>query len=176
MGNLSTWSRLGIAAAAAVVTLPLLIGGCPQVQLQSQDSQNIMQVVQSTGTLSTLAGALEQSGVSDTLTTSTGPYTLFAPTNDAFAALSPPLTQDLLQGQNPTLLNAVMQGIVVRGAYSVQDLHNGQILTTINGQGLEVTVENGVGYVGGAPIIQANIGATNGVIHMVGSVILPPGT
>jgi uncharacterized surface protein with fasciclin (FAS1) repeats len=132
-------------------------------------AQDIVDIAAGAGTFNTLVAAVTAAGLVDTLK-GEGPFTVFAPTDEAFAAL-PEGTVEALLEDIPTL-TAILTYHVVPGAVMSGDLSDGMMAATVNGQ--EVTI--GVGdtvTVDGATVIQADIEATNGVIHVIDAVILP---
>lgn len=164
-----TWSRFVLASMAACIGLSVLVGGCSLTPIPS-----IMQVVQADESLSTLAGLLQEAGLDNTLRNSSGPYTLFAPMNAAFTSL-PAATQDeLLKGTNLPLLADMLRSHIVPGVYLAGQLRHNQVLTTLNNNSLTVRIDNGVIYVAGAPISEGDVSASNGVIHVMGGVIMAP--
>ena len=132
-------------------------------------ANDIVDVAVGAGTFTTLVAAVEAAGLVETLK-GEGPFTVFAPTDEAFAAL-PEGTVEALLADIPTL-TAILTYHVVPGAVMSTDLSDGMMAATVNGQ--EVTI--GVGdtvTVDGATVIQADIEASNGVIHVIDAVILP---
>lgn len=121
------------------------------------------------GTFNTLVAAVQAAGLVDTLK-GDGPFTVFAPTDDAFAAL-PEGTVEALLGDIPAL-TAILTYHVIPGAVMSTDLSEGLMAETVNGQSVTITLEGGP-KVDGANIVAADIEATNGVIHVIDAVILP---
>lgn len=120
-----------------------------------------------------LAMAVQAAGLSDTLKAE-GPFTIFAPTDKAFAALSPQTVDKLLNPENRDLLRQVLAYHVVRGKVTSSALKSGQI-ETLAGKAVAVQVNSSGGVtVNNANVTQANISASNGVIHAIDQVILPP--
>ena len=117
----------------------------------------------------TLAGLVTQAGLVETLK-GEGPFTVFAPTNDAFEALDA-ATLAAVQA-DPDLLATVLTYHVVAGDLNTDQLAEGK-LTTVAGIDLTVTKVDGVTYVDGNPILVQNVQATNGVIHVIGAVLVP---
>jgi transforming growth factor-beta-induced protein len=122
---------------------------------------------------STLAGLLTTTGLSSQLE-ALGPFTLFAPTNDAFAAL-PAGTLDTL-AQNPSLLQEILLYHVATGAIRSSDIASATAAPTAAGEDLNITSENGTVTVNGtATVVEADITAGEGVIHAIDQVLVPPG-
>ncbi|MEM9838800.1 MAG: fasciclin domain-containing protein [Pseudomonadota bacterium] len=128
--------------------------------------------------LSSLAAAVEAAGMTDQLS-SEGPYTLFAPSNDAFAALPSAVSLDILSApENSELLKTIISYHVVPMALQRDDLGAEEQLSTLSGAPLPVTINGSIVAVGNeaatALIVIPNLEVANGVIHIVDSVLLPP--
>ena len=121
------------------------------------------------GTLVTL---VTQAGLVSTLK-GTGPFTVFAPADAAFAAL-PTATVTAVTGNN-ALLTTVLTHHVVAGKLTTDQLTDGQKLKTVAGDFLTVAIKNGVVSIDGNPILVQNVQASNGVIHVMGAVLVPKG-
>jgi uncharacterized surface protein with fasciclin (FAS1) repeats len=131
-----------------------------------------MQVISRTAGLESLATALMASGVSTALE-QPGPLTFFAPTNDAFAALQPGQLDSLLA--DPTTLTPILQYHIVID--NVSAAHLGTLGTALSSSGLPITItvqSDGSLLVNDARLVQADIPAANGVIHLIDKVIVPP--
>jgi uncharacterized surface protein with fasciclin (FAS1) repeats len=122
--------------------------------------------------LSTLSSLVTQTGLTDTLK-STGPFTVFAPSNDAFAKV-PAKTMDEL-GKDPAKLKAVLTYHVVAGKVMAADVKNGNS-KTVNGANIALSKAGEFVTVEDAMVQTADISATNGVVHVVDSVLIPPAT
>ena len=133
--------------------------------------KDIVDTAVAAGSFTTLAAALGAAGLVDTLK-GEGPFTVFAPTDDAFAALPEGTVDDLLKPENKDKLTAILTYHVVPGAVMSGDLTNGMTATTVNGATVTIMTEGGV-TVNGANVTAADIAATNGVIHVIDAVILP---
>ena len=132
--------------------------------------RTITQTAAGTPNLSTLVTALTAAELTQTLN-GTGPFTVFAPVNAAFAALPADVLQRLLETGNRAILTKVLTFHVVPGRLTASQLTNGQTLTTVEGTTLPVTVANGVVTVGGSRVTTADIAASNGVIHLIDGVL-----
>ena len=131
---------------------------------------NIIQTVQDNSGLSTLGSLIKSNNeVEDTLE-GQGPFTLFAPTNEAFAAIQK-IELDALTA-NPQLLKALLNYHVVSGNIALNQMKPG-ILPTLNGQPLNVMIKNDKVFINDAEIIQADIQTSNGVIHIINKVLIP---
>jgi len=119
---------------------------------------------------------VQAAGLVDALKQS-GPFTVFAPTDDAFAKLPPGTVDDLLKPENKDKLVKILTYHVVAGKYlsaDVKQLPDGAKVPTLSGESIEVTFKGNDIYVGGARVVAADVPADNGVIHVIDAVILPP--
>jgi uncharacterized surface protein with fasciclin (FAS1) repeats len=121
---------------------------------------------------STLAAAVQAAGLVDTLN-GAGPFTVFAPTNEAFAALPAGVLDALLLPENKDLLVQILTYHAVSGTVLAADVMAGDV-PTVEGQNITLATDGGV-TVNGAAVVQADIIASNGVIHVIDAVLLPPG-
>lgn len=133
---------------------------------------SIVDLAVATPTLSTLVAAVTAAELVETLE-GPGPFTVFAPVNDAFAALPPAELARLLRPENKAELTAILQLHVVSGQFLAADVVGRASLTTVSGSTLAVAMNNGMVTVGGAPVVATDIRAKNGVVHVISSVILP---
>ena len=124
------------------------------------------------GQFKTLAAAVTAAGLVDTLK-GPGPFTVFAPTDEAFAKLPAGTVEMLLKPENKDKLVAVLTYHVVPGKVMSTDLTEGMMAKTVQGGEVTITLEGGP-KVNGSVISGPDIAATNGVIHVIDSVILPP--
>lgn len=124
------------------------------------------------GSFTTLVAAVQAAGLVDTLK-GPGPFTVFAPTDAAFAALPAGTVEDLLKPENKDQLVAILTYHVVPGKVMSTDLSEGLKAATVNGAEVTITLDGGP-KVNGAAISTADIETTNGVIHVIDAVILPP--
>jgi uncharacterized surface protein with fasciclin (FAS1) repeats len=149
--------------AASVFAMPVFAGG---------HAKDIVDTAVAAGSFNTLAAALTAAGLVDTLK-GEGPFTVFAPTDAAFAALPAGTVEDLLKPENKDKLVAVLTYHVVAGKVMSTDLTEGMTAATVQGANITITLEGGA-KVNGAVISGADVEASNGVIHVIDSVILPP--
>jgi uncharacterized surface protein with fasciclin (FAS1) repeats len=133
-------------------------------------SKDIVDTAIGAGSFTTLVAAVQAAGLVDTLK-GEGPFTVFAPTDEAFAALPEGTVAALLA--DPDALAAILTYHVVAGKVMSGDLSNGMMATTVNGADVTIMTEGGV-MVNDANVVSADIEATNGVIHVIDKVILPP--
>lgn len=120
----------------------------------------------------TLVAALEAAGLVDTLK-GEGPFTVFAPTDDAFAALPAGTVEELLKPENKDQLVAILTYHVVPGMVMSSDLSDGMMAATVQGQEVTIMTADGV-KVNDANVVSADIVASNGVIHAIDAVLMPP--
>ncbi|MCB5199452.1 fasciclin domain-containing protein [Loktanella sp. TSTF-M6] len=132
--------------------------------------KDIVDTAVEAGNFTTLVAAVEAAGLVETLK-GEGPFTVFAPTDEAFAALPEGTVEGLLA--DPEALAAVLTYHVVPGAVMSTDLSDGMNATTVNGADVTITVGDSV-MVNDATVTTADIEASNGVIHVIDTVILPP--
>jgi uncharacterized surface protein with fasciclin (FAS1) repeats len=133
---------------------------------------DIVDTAVANGSFTTLAAALTAAGLVETLK-GEGPFTVFAPTDAAFAALPAGTVEELLKPENKDQLVAVLTYHVVPGKVMSTDLTEGMTAATVNGKDITITLEGGP-KVNGAVISAPDVAASNGVIHVIDSVILPP--
>ncbi len=133
-------------------------------------SKDIVDTAVEAGTFETLVAAVTAAGLVETLK-GEGPFTVFAPTDEAFAALPEGTVEGLLN--DIPALTAILTYHVVPGAVMSTDLSEGLTAETVNGQEVTITLDGGP-KVNGANITTADIEASNGVIHVIDAVILPP--
>ena len=160
-------------ALALLLTLPAaLLASCDDDTNGVEPSApTVAETAAATADLTTLVTALTAAGLVPTLN-GAGPFTVFAPVNSAFAALPADVLARLLETGNRDLLTKVLTFHVVPGRITASQLQDGQSLTTVEGTTLPVRVANGVATVGGARVTQADIAASNGVVHLVDGVLL----
>ena len=133
-------------------------------------SMSILDTAAAAGNFTTLIAAVEAAGLTETLS-GEGPFTVFAPTDEAFAALPAGTVEALLA--DPAALAAILTYHVVAGKVMSTDLTNGMMAATVNGAEVTITTEGGV-MVNDATVTTADIEASNGVIHVIDKVIMPP--
>jgi transforming growth factor-beta-induced protein len=161
-------------ALALLLALPAaLLAGCDDDDPNGVEplEPTVAEAAASTAQLSTLVTALTAAGLVPTLN-GTGPFTVFAPVNSAFEALPADVVARLLDTGNRDILTKLLTFHVVPGRITAAQLQNGQVLTTVEGTTLPVTVANGVVTVGGARVTTADVSASNGVVHLIDGVLL----
>ena len=155
--------------AALAVGLVLAVPGTTSGQ-ESGPTMNIVETAVSAGSFNTLVTALKAAGLVETLS-GEGPFTVFAPTDEAFAQIPADQLNALLADKEA--LTAVLTYHVVAGAVMAEDVVKLSSAETVNGQSVDIEVVDGKVMVDGAEVITADIETTNGVIHVINKVILP---
>lgn len=135
-------------------------------------STTLDQVVADNSSFSTLNSAIQAAGLEATLS-GTGPYTVFAPTNEAFAALPAGTLDQLLLPENKAKLQQVISYHVVPGNVTSADITPGEV-NTVEGAPVNITKNAGEVTVGDAKVVETDITASNGVVHAIDKVLLPP--
>lgn len=135
-------------------------------------ASDIVATAKSTGTFETLVAALDAAGKTSMLQEK-GPYTVFAPTDDAFKKLPKGTVENLLKPENKEKLGAVLAYHVMEGKVMAADVKTMKA-PTANGAMLDVKVSNGKVTVNKAKVVKADVKASNGVIHVIDTVLMPP--
>ena len=168
-------SALVAAALAALLTL----SACSSDSDTASDTMTeettvgtIVDVAVGAGNFTTLVAAVTAADLVETLS-GTGPFTVFAPTDEAFAALPAGVLDALLLPENKALLAQILTYHVVSGMVMAADVTDGDV-ATVEGQNIKLSTAAGV-TVNGATVVAADVAASNGVIHAIDAVILPPG-
>lgn len=145
-----------------------------QSGVQDDASQkNVVQVAAGSKDHTTLVTAVKAGELVDALSNA-GPFTVFAPTNDAFAKLPAGTVDNLLKQENKDALVDILQYHVSVGVYKAESLQDGQNLGQVNGNNISITKKGNDIFVNGTAKIIASIPASNGIIHVVDAVLLPP--
>lgn len=143
------------------------------VATQPTSPKTIVEIAASNPSFSTLVKAVQAAGLAETLS-GKGPFTVFAPTNEAFAALPKGTLEKLLKPENRNLLRKVLTYHVVSGDLMAKNLRSGR-LATVEGSPVVVQVRHSRVRVNKANVVKADVDAKNGVIHVIDRVLLPPG-
>ena len=154
---------IALSSVAALSTATMAFGG--------GHSKDIIDSAVDAGSFTTLVAAVQAAGLVDTLK-GDGPFTVFAPTDEAFAALPEGTVESVLLPENKDQLVAILTYHVVTGKVISTDLSNEMMATTVQGSDVKIMTEGGV-TVNGANVVTADIEASNGVIHVIDAVILP---
>jgi uncharacterized surface protein with fasciclin (FAS1) repeats len=138
----------------------------------AESKKDIVDTAVAAGDFKTLAAALQAAGLVDTLK-GPGPFTVFAPTDEAFAKLPAGTVEDLLKPENKQKLISILTYHVVAGKVMAKDVVKLHEAKTVNGQDVKIMVDGGKVMVDNANVIKTDIQCTNGVIHVIDSVLLP---
>jgi len=156
---------------ALTIAVAIAATGAVPVQAQAND-QDIVEIAASAGSFNTLVAAVQAAGLVDVLK-GDGPFTVFAPTDAAFAKLPAGTVESLLLPENLDQLVAILTYHVVPGEVTAEQVVGLDRAETVQGQFLDIMVRDGNVMVDGAKVVQADIMASNGVIHVIDSVVLP---
>lgn len=137
-----------------------------------QGAKNIVETAAGNASFSTLVSAVKAADLVTTLS-GPGPFTVFAPTNEAFDALPAGTVDNLMKPAGKDKLASVLKYHVVPGKMMAADLKDGQTLKTVAGEELMVKIMGDKVMVNGAEVSQADLAASNGVIHVIGKVLMP---
>lgn len=162
------------AAAAAVLAAPAFAGDqAAKVDHHASMQGDIVETAINAGSFTTLVAAIQAAGLVETLQ-GEGPFTVFAPTDEAFAALGEDTIDTLLQPENRDQLVAILTYHVVPGEYFAGDLA-GQSLSVASVQGdtIDIDATGDAVLIDGATVVSADVDASNGVIHVINQVIMP---
>jgi uncharacterized surface protein with fasciclin (FAS1) repeats len=163
-------SRIRTLVVAAVAVVALAAATVPS--LAGARAKNIVDTAASAGQFNTLVAAVQAAGLSETLS-GPGPFTVFAPTDEAFAQLPAGTVEDLLKPENKERLVALLTYHVVPGKVMSGDLAGKRVeANTVQGSAVDIDATSGV-MVDDANVISADIEASNGVIHVIDKVIMP---
>jgi uncharacterized surface protein with fasciclin (FAS1) repeats len=156
-------------ATVAAVVLTVAASGTTAVRAETRD---VVDTAIAAGSFKTLAKALDAAGLVTTLK-GAGPFTVFAPTDEAFAKLPAGTLETLLKPENKEKLRRILTYHVVPGKVMASDVVKLQSARAVSGDTITVKVEDGVAHVDNSTVTTADILASNGVIHVIDSVIVP---
>ena len=145
----------------------VMVGGANMVA-----SKNIVENAAGSSDHTTLVAAVKAAGLAETLS-GTGPFTVFAPTNEAFDKLPKGTVESLLKPEMKKDLTNVLTYHVVSGTFKAADLKDGQKLKTVEGKDLTVSIKDGKVMINGATVTIADAVSSNGVTHVIDAVLLP---
>lgn len=174
--KLNKWIGKKLVTGGAVLALLAIVGTTPmaaRTEVPKVKPMDIVETAVGAGQFKTLAAALEAAGLIEALK-GTGPFTVFAPTDEAFAKLPAGTVESLLRPENKEKLKAILLYHVVSGnvpASKVVKL-NGRSVKTLQGSSIKVRTKHGV-RVDNARVTTTDIKASNGVIHVIDSVLMP---
>ena len=166
-----------LSAALVLATAAIGLSSAAQAGHHSgakaHESKDIVDTAAAAGSFGTLLAAAQAAGLVDALK-GEGPLTVFAPTDEAFAKLPEGTVENLLKPENKEALAGILLHHVVAGKIMSGDIGSSASPATLQGATLDVRASYGKVTVNGANVIAADIGASNGVIHVIDTVILPP--
>ena len=166
-------AKNGVIHVIDRVLLPPDFALATPAKAKSTQAGTIVEVAASNPAVSTLVTAVKAAGLVETLS-GKGPFTVFAPTNAAFNALPKGTLDKLLKPENRDALRKVLTYHVVSGDLMAKDLRSGKV-ATVEGGSVAVKVDNHGVSVNGSNVIKADVDTSNGVIHVIDKVLLPPG-
>jgi len=157
---------------SSVFVLSRILFGAPGVDRVPavEPTQNIVEIASAAGSFNTLVAAVKAAGLAETLSGS-GPFTVFAPTDEAFAQIPEDQLNALLADKEA--LTAVLTYHVIAEKVMASDIVRLESAETVNGQSVDIRIVDGKVMVDGATVVSTDIEATNGVIHVIDRVILP---
>ena len=184
-------TRWHVCLGAVLLMLVLALGGCQQQQPadvseppsapapaeppeEAAAAMDIVDTAVAAGSFGTLVAAVQAADLVDVLK-SEGPFTVFAPTDEAFAKLPAGTLEDLLKPESKEQLTAILTYHVVAGKVMAADVVGLTSATTVNGADLTIAVEDDTVMVDGAKVVQTDIECSNGVIHVIDAVVIPEG-
>ena len=165
-------SKMKISTVAAFAAVLLLLITDVYAGNYGKKQSDIVDTAVAAGSFNTLAAALEAGGLVETLK-SDGPYTVFAPTDEAFAKLPEGTLEMLLLPENKDKLVKILTYHVVAGKVTAAEVVTLQTATTANGSDVAIRVVDDTVFINDSRVVATDIGASNGVIHVVDTVILP---
>ena len=162
--------RILAFALAATVAVGINLGS--RAVLSAESSKDIVDTAVAAGSFKTLAAALQAAGLVDTLK-GAGPFTVFAPTDEAFAKLPAGTVENLLKPENKAKLQAILKYHVVSGKVPASKVVTMTSAPTVEGSALRISAKNGAVSVNEAKVIKTDVEASNGIIHVIDAVLLP---
>ena len=153
-----------VTAFTTALTLPIH-------PLSAADAKNIVEVAAGAGQFKTLVAAVKAAGLAETLS-GKGPFTVFAPTDEAFAKLPAGTVESLLKPENKEKLASILTYHVVAGKVMAADVKT-MSAKTVNGKEAAIKVDGGKVTIGAANVVKTDVAASNGVIHVIDTVLLP---
>jgi uncharacterized surface protein with fasciclin (FAS1) repeats len=169
-----------LVGALLIVAVPFVLAACggdeeeatPAPATSAPAADDIVDTAVSAGNFTTLVAALKAAELVETLK-GVGPFTVFAPTDEAFAALPEGTVETLLEDPKGDLTQ-ILTYHVVPGKVMSTDITDGMTATTVQGEDVTFTIKDGSVYVNDAMVVTADIETLNGVIHVIDAVLIPP--
>ncbi|MDY7094209.1 MAG: fasciclin domain-containing protein [Acidobacteriota bacterium] len=159
-------TTLALALLVSLAAAPAALAG------HHEKSKDIVDTAVAAGSFDTLVAAVKAAGLVDTLK-GEGPFTVFAPTDEAFAALGQSTLDDLLKPENKDKLTSILTYHVVSGKVKAADVVKLDSAKTVNGQSVSIKTADDKVMVDNASVVKTDIKTSNGVIHVIDAVILP---
>jgi uncharacterized surface protein with fasciclin (FAS1) repeats len=159
----------GFARKFVIAAAVIVIAGTSSLRAADKD---IVDTAVGAGQFKTLAAALQAAGLVETLK-GDGPFTVFAPTDDAFAKLPQGTVENLLKPENRDKLRAILTYHVVPGKVTAAQVMKMKSGKTVQGQDVRISTANGKVKINDANVVTADVAASNGVIHVIDTVIMP---
>jgi len=154
------------------VTILLVFLSSTALIASSHTKMDIVDTAVKAGSFNTLVAAVQAAGLAETLK-GEGPFTVFAPTDDAFAKLPAGTVEDLLKPENKDKLAAILTYHVVSGKVMAKDVMTLKEAKTVNGESVTISMETDTVMIDNAKVVTPDIECSNGVIHVIDTVILP---
>lgn len=161
-----------IRTVLATLLLGLIVVTPSRAAEPAAATKDIVDTAVAAGSFKTLAAALQAAGLVDTLK-GAGPFTVFAPTDEAFAKLPAGTVESLLKPENKAKLTAILTYHVVPGSVKAAQAMTLTSAKTVNGKALTLKAEGGALHIDSSRVVSADIEATNGVIHVIDAVVIP---
>jgi len=176
--NTSTVTNADVLASNGVIHVIDSVLVPPSVDVEAFLStcgpdKDIVQTAVDAGSFTTLAAALSAADLTEALSNPNGPLTVFAPSDDAFSSLPTGLVECLLKPENKDALASILLYHAVAGKVLSSDLSDGQVVETLNGEDSKIDLSAGV-KINTSTVTNADVLASNGVIHVIDSVLVPP--
>lgn len=168
---ISSCGDKGAQQGSSETSTPEMKGGQASV-VDDLSARNIVQIAAASADHSTLVAAVQAAGMADVLA-NPGPLTVFAPTNAAFDKLPDGTVETLLKPENKKTLMRIITFHAAPGTYKVKDLKDGSTIGQATGDNVTIEIKEDVIYVNGAKIL-GTVEASNGVVHVIDAVLLPP--
>ncbi|MBE9062204.1 fasciclin domain-containing protein [cf. Phormidesmis sp. LEGE 11477] len=144
----------------------------PADTAETTEGETIVDVAAANGSFDTLVAAVQAAGLAETLS-SEGPFTVFAPTDEAFEALPEGALDSLLEPENQEVLSQILTYHVVPAEVPSSEIAPGAV-ATVEGEEVDIAVDGDTVSVNDATVVTADVMASNGVIHVIDSVLVPP--
>jgi transforming growth factor-beta-induced protein len=178
LASLSIVTAAHAQCSSAKTNAETACGGSSSIAIKNvayvteRDGPTIVEVAAKAGTFKTLTAALTAAGLVDALS-GEGPFTVFAPTDEAFAKLPKGTVENLLKPENKATLVSILKYHVVKGAVKADKVVGLTNATTLNGQRVDVSVHESVVSIDKSTVTKTDIEASNGVIHVIDTVLMP---